>query len=127
MAATAKKLSTYNKKAPRTAKAKKRGATRPLRKVGKKSTMEYVEGGLSMNVVWSDTCMLGLQRRCYFLRRAHEWTQVELADKAGVCPGTIARFEDTSRPMLHPRLRTFLLVFKKAFGAKITMHYDVPE
>ena len=107
--------------------AKKKGATRPLRKVGKGSTMEFIEGGLSMNITWSPGCMLALQRRCYHLRRAHDWTAQQLADKAGVCPGTIHRFENEGHPMLHPRLRTFILIFKKAFGAKITMHYDVPE
>lgn len=117
----ARKLNYRN--APRTPALKKKGTTRTLRK-GKGALKLVKGGGFDLNIVWSDAGMTALQRKCYFLRRAHDWTQEELAEKAGLCAPTIARYEDEERPMLAPRLKTFIQIFRKGFGAKVTVTHE---
>ena len=109
----ARKLDT---KTPRVStRIPKKGKARPA--TGK---LKLVDAKLTtIEVRWTDACMADLQRKCYHLRMARNWTQAELAERIGLCVRTINRFEDPEQPMLEPRLRTFLQIFHKGFGMKV--------
>jgi DNA-binding XRE family transcriptional regulator len=108
------------RKLPRTGASKKKGTSRPLRKAT--ANLRVVKGkGLHIELKWTEGCMRDLQRKCYFLRRAHNLTQEELAGKCDLHKGTIIRYEDETIPMLAPRLKTFVQIFKKGFGAHIAV------
>jgi len=110
---------------PRASKKRTRSKTRTLRKTT--SRLRMVKGKpTAIEVRWTEGCMKDLQRKCYHLRMAHNWTQAELAAKAGLCTSTVIRFEDESCPMLAPRLKTFLEIFRKGFGMEITVTGSTP-
>jgi DNA-binding XRE family transcriptional regulator len=110
----------HDRTLPRTSsKQPKKGRTRTLRKVSTKTEVAF-----GMSVRWSEASMKDLQRKCYHLRNFHNWTQEELASRAGLCVGTVIRFEDVERQMLAPRLKTFLLIFRQGFGAKIDLSLE---
>lgn len=99
---------------------KKKGATRPLRK--STANLKLVKGkGLHIEIKWTDACMKDLQRKCYHLRRMHNWTLDQLAAECDLHKGTIIRYEDESIPMLAPRLATFLKIFRQGFGATVAV------
>lgn len=116
MAAAAKSY----RNAPRSRGKKHKGRTRPLRK--SQANLKLVKGkGIHLDIKWNPTCLKDLQRKCYYLRRMHNMTQKQLADKVGMNPSTIIRYEDESLPMIAPRLRTFVKIFKEGFGASIAV------
>ena len=113
------------RKRPRELK-RKRGTIRPMKRG--KNILKMLDKGLVIDLTWTEASLRRLQKACYHLRMAQQWTQEQLAKKCidddtgrSLCTATITRYEDIEQPFLRPQMRTTLIIFKKAFHADITI------